>query len=178
MSVLAIGTLFHAAHSAAAGTSGRIGYCGAWTTEPDSHGADRRGHSPESAQALGGLLYNPTQGPAQEFTLSNANADSTGLDLVFTDVGARLKQGTVHVVHGEKQSLVPVWGDVAENEAVYPLSLAFQNEYLGDYLNKVRWTPETSEDGRSLSFQVQLPEPYSRHGQEDLCPLRRTPQRA
>jgi len=116
----------------------------------------------ESAQALSALIYDPAQGPAQEFTLSNVDADGTsGLDLVFTDVGARLKQGTVHVVHGEKQSLVPLWGDVAENEAVYPLSLVFQNEYLGDYLNKVRWTPEPGGDGRSLSFQVQLPEPYA-----------------
>ncbi len=117
---------------------------------------------PESAQALAGLLFDPAQGPAQEITLSNANVDGTsGLDLVFTDVGARLKQGTVHVVHGEKQSLVPVWGDVSDSEAVYPLGLEFQDEYLGDYLNKVRWTPEKSADGLSLSFQVQLPEPYA-----------------
>lgn len=116
----------------------------------------------EGVPALAGLIFDPAQGPAQEIALSNANPEgTTGLDLVFTDVGARLKQGTVHVVHGQKQSLVPTWVDVPDNEAVYPLGLEFQDEYLGDYLNKVRWTPEKSADGLSLSFQVQLPEPYS-----------------
>lgn len=119
--------------------------------------------APGVAAALETLIYEPGQGPAGTFTLSNASEDgTTGLDLVFTDVGARLKQGTVHVVHGEKQQLVPAWGDdVPENEAVYPLGLEFQDEYLGDLLNKVRWTAEPAADGRSLAFSVQLPEPYS-----------------
>ena len=115
----------------------------------------------EGAAPLASLVYDPAQGPAQEISLSNANPDGTeGLDLIFTDVGARLKQGTVHVVHGEKQPLVPMWIDVAEQEAVYPLGLAFQDEYLGEYLNKVRWTSETSADSTSVTFTVQLPEPY------------------
>jgi YidC/Oxa1 family membrane protein insertase len=115
----------------------------------------------EAAPALATLIYDPAQGPAQEILLSNANPEgTTGLDLVFTDVGARLKQGTVHVVHGQKQPLVPTWVDVPDSEAVYPLGLEFQDEFLGDYLNKVRWTPEKSADGLTLTFRVDLPEPY------------------
>lgn len=115
-----------------------------------------------AATTLAAMVYDPAQGPALEIPLSNANADgTTGLDLVFTDIGARLKQGTVHVVHGEKQPLVPTWGEVPEQDAVYPLGLAFQDEYLGEYLNKVRWTPQLGEDGRSLTFTVDLPAPYA-----------------
>lgn len=134
--------------------------------QPPAPGATPESTAPAApaatAPALASLLYDPAQGPAQEITLTNVTAEhTTGLELVFTDVGARLKQGTVHVLHGEDQPLIPTWVDVPENEAVYPLSLAFQDEYLGEYLNKVRWTSEKSADGLSVTFQVQLPEPYS-----------------
>jgi len=101
------------------------------------------------------LKFDPEGAPAHEFFLSNGK-----LDLVFTDIGARLKQGTVATEHGENQPLVPTWGDTPADRAVYPLSLAIDGEHTPD-VNVLRWTPEEGTDGQSLLFHLDLPEPIA-----------------
>lgn len=169
MSVIAISTWYifppPGANAPAPGQTPPPAAVSANPTQPDAAAPVTAGTAvvpTAEPSALTALIYDPAQGPAEEITLTNVSAEHTqGLELVFTDVGARLKQGTVHVLHGEDQPLVPTWVDVPETEAVYPLGLDFQDEYLGDYLNKVRWNHEVSPDGLSLTFSVQLPEPYS-----------------
>lgn len=119
--------------------------------EPDAADAD----DSVPGEIPAALRYDPEDAPAQEFTLANEK-----LELVFTDIGGRLKQGTVATVHGENQPLVPTWGNTPEDEAAYPLSLAFQEDYIGD-LNGLRWTPEPSPDGAALDFHIALPAPWS-----------------
>jgi len=129
---------------------------GVEASAPQEPEATTTPQAPPPEGLLDSLQYNPELSPAQEFTLSVGN-----LDLHFTDIGARLKQSTVHTVHGHNQPLVPVWAeDTREDEAVYPLSLVFEKDTLPD-VNKLRWTPDESEDGQSISFHIDLPAPYA-----------------
>lgn len=105
--------------------------------------------------ALAALRFDPEGEPAREYLLENDQ-----LQLVFTDIGARLKQSTVVTVHGANQPLVPSWGDTPENEAVYPLGLAFDPEDMDD-LNVLRWRAEPARDSQSLTFSIELPAPWS-----------------
>ncbi|MCF6283786.1 MAG: membrane protein insertase YidC [Candidatus Hydrogenedentes bacterium] len=105
---------------------------------------------------IAALLYDPETAPATEYTLANDH-----LELVFTDVGARLKQSTVLVEHGTPQSFVPQNPEKREDEVAYPMSLRFQEKYLGDLLNGLRWTRVPSQDGASLQFSISLPEPFN-----------------
>lgn len=109
-----------------------------------------------NSDVLAALVFDPETAPAQEIHLDNDH-----LKLVFTDIGARLTQGTVIVEHGPPQALIPLWGETPEDERVYPMSLAFQDEYLAQQLNILRWTPEKSDDGNSVTFRIELPAPYS-----------------
>jgi YidC/Oxa1 family membrane protein insertase len=102
------------------------------------------------------LLYDPEIAPAKEYALANDH-----LELVFTDIGARLKQSTVLVENGKPQPFVPQDLEKREDEVAYPMSLRFQEEYLGDLLNGLRWTEVPSRDGNVLQFSIVLPEPFN-----------------
>lgn len=117
--------------------------------------ADAGTASPGPAVIPDALAFDPAVAPAREFLLSNGQ-----LDLVFTDVGARLKQGTVRTKYGEDQQLVPSWGETPEDEAVYPLSLAIDGDPAVN-VNALRWTPEEVGDGQTLRFHLELPAPVA-----------------
>ena len=106
--------------------------------------------------SIAGLVYDPDTAPAKEYTLGNDH-----LALIFTDIGARLKQSTVLVEHGAPQSFVPQDPEKQEDQAEYPMGLRFQEKYLGDLLNRLRWTEVASPDERSLQFSISLPEPFN-----------------
>ncbi len=82
------------------------------------------------------------------------------LELVFTRVGARLKRATVLLGENGKDSvqLVPEAPDTPDADALYPLGLRFQEDFLGDELDRRRWDAVPSEDGRSVTFRLALPE--------------------
>ena len=81
------------------------------------------------------------------------------LELVFTRVGARLKRATVLLgENGEDATqLVPVWGNVPDSEAVYPLGLRFAGNFLGDALDQRLWTLE-ERTGDSARFSLETPD--------------------
>jgi YidC/Oxa1 family membrane protein insertase len=101
------------------------------------------------------LAYDPETAPATEYTLANDH-----LELVFTDVGARLKQSTVLVENGAPQPLVPQDDKFREDVAAYPMGLRFQDSYLGEALNGALWTHEPADGNSSLKFSIQLGEPF------------------
>ncbi len=108
----------------------------------------------EAKTGIAALAFDPAVAPANEYTLSNAH-----LDLVFTDVGARLKQGTVLVENGDAQPLIPQHEDMREDEIAFPLGLEFQKTYLADALDQSRWTLVSQSDD-ALQFAIELPEPF------------------
>lgn len=108
----------------------------------------------EAKTGIAALAYDPAVAPAKEYALN-----STHLELVFTDIGARLKQGTVLVENGEAQPLVPEHPGVEEDEFPYPLGLEFQKSYLGDALDQSRWTLVSQSDD-AIEFAIELPEPF------------------
>lgn len=86
------------------------------------------------------------------------------LDLTFTRVGGRLKQADVILGENGKDSvkLVPINPDTPDAELVYPLGLRFSSNYLGDALDRRRWDAEKAEDGRGVTFTLELPEQGAR----------------
>ena len=86
-----------------------------------------------------------------EVRLANQN-----LELVFTKVGARLKQATVLAGNsGGSQQLVPT-ADKPDTEAVYPLGLDFADPGLRDLLNSRLWEVGESST-ESLVFELAIP---------------------
>jgi len=78
------------------------------------------------------------------------------LDLVFTKVGARLKQATVLAGNsGGSQQLVPT-ADKPDTEAVYPLGLDFADPGLRDQFNNRLWEVVESST-ESLVFELSIP---------------------
>ena len=78
------------------------------------------------------------------------------LDLVFTKVGARLKQATLLASSGGgSQPLVPP-ADKPDTEAVYPLGLDFTEPGLQDQLNHRLWEIVDRSD-ESLVFELSIP---------------------
>ena len=100
--------------------------------------------------------------PAEdEFVLENEH-----LRLLFTRVGARLKQVYVKLsLHGEEEiALIPeqtVEGEdsepVSDLDAVYPLGLRFTDEKLGDKLDRRRFDAVVDEAAGSVTFSLGLP---------------------
>lgn len=78
------------------------------------------------------------------------------LQLTFTRIGGRLKQASVVVNDGTLQPLVPA--QVApDTQVVYPMGLWFQDQQLGEELNRRRWDSAVAPDGRSVTFSIDLP---------------------
>ncbi len=123
--------------------------------EKSTASADTPDDAANLAAKIAALAFDPDVAPANTYALHSSH-----LDLEFTDVGARLKQGTVLVEHGEPQPLVPLLeGDVREDVASYPMGLQFQASYLADHLDHLRWTEVPTSDGNSLQFTIELPDP-------------------
>ncbi len=97
----------------------------------------------------------PLTNPAEdEVLLANSR-----LELVFTRVGARLKQATVLLGEEGVNSiqLVPQTSTLEDADAVYPFGLFFGDEVLGDKLNYRRWDVIGALDGQSVTFQIEVP---------------------
>lgn len=104
---------------------------------------------------------NPLLPPAPVVTDPAAEEVAIGdddLQLIFTRIGARLKEAAVVINHGSRmtQQLVPLQA-VADTEAVYPMGLRFSDNALGEELNSRRWEAVLAPDGRSVTFTLQLP---------------------
>jgi YidC/Oxa1 family membrane protein insertase len=79
------------------------------------------------------------------------------IELVFTKVGARLKQATVLAGNsGGSQRLVPT-ADKPDTEAVYPLGLDFSDPGLRDLLNNRLWEVGESGAEESVLFELAIP---------------------
>ncbi|MCX5769813.1 MAG: membrane protein insertase YidC [Candidatus Hydrogenedentes bacterium] len=88
-----------------------------------------------------------------DYEVRLANKD---LDLVFTRVGARLKQATVLASNGGgSQQLVPR-ADKPDTEAIYPLGLDFTDPGLNDQLNYRLWEA-VSRTEDSIVFELSIP---------------------
>ncbi|HIJ64753.1 MAG TPA: membrane protein insertase YidC [Candidatus Hydrogenedentes bacterium] len=89
-----------------------------------------------------------------EVTLENDD-----LRLVFTRIGARLKNGTAKLhMHGEdEQQLVPDAKDGPDSEAEYPFGLTFSEPALGDALDNRRFQVDTFTDA-SVAFSLTVPD--------------------
>jgi len=78
------------------------------------------------------------------------------LDLVFTQVGARLKRASVLTQNGgESQQLVPQ-SNQPDAQTVYPLGLVFTEEGLRDQLDYRVWEI-TEETQNSVAFELTIP---------------------
>jgi YidC/Oxa1 family membrane protein insertase len=90
-----------------------------------------------------------------EIILENAH-----LELVFTPVGARLKQATVRLGQDGADSiqLVPQSELLSDGESEYPLALFFTDTNLGDALNYRRWSVGPAADANTVSFQLEIPD--------------------
>ena len=90
---------------------------------------------------------------AEEVTMSDGE-----MELVFTKIGARLKRATL--ILGEKGAasvqLIPT-EDTADTQAVYPLSMQFTDESLGDAVNSRRFDVEKDPSGKALTFSLTIP---------------------
>ena len=97
----------------------------------------------------------PPADPAEdEITLSDAN-----LELVFTRVGARLKQARVVLgkAGADSAQLVPETTGKPDADAVYPLGLRFSDQFWGAALDRRRWNAAKSQDGRGVVFTLDIP---------------------
>lgn len=116
--------------------------------------AEQAAKAPETA-------INPALPPAADVTDPAAEevaiADDD-LELVFTRIGARLKQASVVINHGSRmtQQLVPVQKG-PDTEAVYPMGLRFSDKSLNEELNTRRWDAALAPDGRSVTFTLEMP---------------------
>lgn len=82
------------------------------------------------------------------------------LRLVFTQIGARLKQASVKLDDGTTFEMVPVDPenpDVLDTDAVYPFGLRFDHSELRDALDFRRFEVVESDSG-SVTFSLRLPE--------------------
>lgn len=82
------------------------------------------------------------------------------LQLTFTRIGGRLKMAEVLLgkEHADSIQLVPVPpAGVADAEVAYPFGLRFASNYLGDALDRRRWEAAVSDDGRGVTFSLELP---------------------
>jgi YidC/Oxa1 family membrane protein insertase len=93
--------------------------------------------------------------PAQdEITVSDAN-----LELVFTRVGARLKQARVVLgkAGADSAQLVPAMPGRPDADLAYPLGLRFSDKFWGAALDRRRWDAVKSDDGRGVVFTLDVP---------------------
>ena len=77
------------------------------------------------------------------------------ITLVFTKIGARLKEASLHTASDDLQ-LVPEYGDLPDHEAVYPLGLRFAENYLGEALNVRRWNASVDPAEQKASFSIDV----------------------
>ncbi len=85
---------------------------------------------------------------------------SDNIAVVFTRVGARLKQATLLLGKDGTDTIdlvPPVEEGTADVEAIYPLGLRFEGEYLGDSLDVRRWDATPGADGKSVAFTLEIP---------------------
>ncbi|HOH28273.1 MAG TPA: membrane protein insertase YidC [Candidatus Hydrogenedentes bacterium] len=116
--------------------------------------------SPSPTQPVPGAVVLPpvaeaSQTPAEdEIPLENPN-----LELVFTRVGARLKQATVRLGENGVDSiqLVPQNTLLSDTEALYPLGLLFGDSNLADALNFRRWERVETTGPREVAFEIEVP---------------------
>lgn len=89
-----------------------------------------------------------------EVLLTNPN-----LELVFTRVGARLKQATVQLGKDGVNSiqLVPQSLLLGDAEVMYPLGLLFSDPNLSDELDYRRWEVAGTPTEREVAFQIEVP---------------------
>lgn len=112
--------------------------------------------APADSESPVAWLPPPADAPASsgddEISLKN-----DGVELVFTRVGARLKQARVILGRDGENSaqLVPDQGGVPDAEADYPLGLLFPAQFWGDALNSRRWDASLQPDGRTVVFSLE-----------------------
>jgi len=96
----------------------------------------------------------PASPADDEITLSDSS-----LELVFTRVGARLKQARVVLGKSgvDSAQLAPETFGKPDADAVYPLGLRFSDQYWGTALDRRRWNAVKSEDGRGVVFTLEVP---------------------
>ncbi len=82
------------------------------------------------------------------------------LELVFTKVGARLKRASLLLGENGKDTvqLVPQFSGGLDTGTPYPLGLSFTDPSLGDALDVRRFESEVSQDDRSVTFSIILPD--------------------
>ena len=110
--------------------------------------------TPEVEDLLPPVATAPDDPAEDEVQLSNNK-----LELTFTRVGARLKKATVLLGKEGVDSiqLVPQTPILEDAEAVYPLSLLFSDDVLGDELNYRRWDMLEPSEAQSVAFQIEVP---------------------
>jgi YidC/Oxa1 family membrane protein insertase len=86
--------------------------------------------------------------------------DNEGLHLVFTRIGARLKQATIALGTSEEDwvQLVPEAPEIPDTEAFYPMGLRFQDDFIASELNRRRWDVETRGDRGEVIFSIEWPD--------------------
>ena len=96
----------------------------------------------------------PATAAEDEIVLSGTN-----LELIFTRVGARLKQAKVVLGKSGADSaqLVPETPGKSDANAAYPLGLRFSDQFWGAALDRRRWDAVKSEDGRGVVFTLDVP---------------------
>ncbi|MFA6242863.1 MAG: membrane protein insertase YidC [Candidatus Hydrogenedentales bacterium] len=94
-----------------------------------------------------------------ETTAAEVALKDKDLELVFTPVGARLKQAKVLFRDGDSINLVPenLEIPIPDSEAVYPLGLRFTEPALRDELDRRVWEV-VEQTERSVTFAITLPD--------------------
>ena len=97
----------------------------------------------------------PEEGIDDEVSIENEH-----LRLVFTRVGARLKEAYVLLgaSGGDSVQLVPAPPEeLADVDVVYPMGLRFTENKIGEALNKRRFDANVASSGKAVTFSVTLP---------------------
>jgi len=119
-------------------------------------GGDGAGDEESSTDGWPGLPPVPdSSGPDDEIVIRDAD-----LELTFTRIGGRLKEAVVIIgTTGEGNiQLVPQPPEgVPPTMAEYPLGLRFTDERLGDRLDYRRFDAAVDDDGRGVTFTLELP---------------------
>ncbi|MBX7256231.1 MAG: membrane protein insertase YidC [Candidatus Hydrogenedentes bacterium] len=95
--------------------------------------------------------------PAADTAVTDVSLKNEDLELVFTPVGARLKQARVYFHRGKDDmiNLVPESPDKVDAESVYPMGIRFTEPSLRDELDRRIW--EVSKTDLSVAFSIVLP---------------------
>ncbi len=137
------------------------------TPAPTENAPQESTSASPQAESLAGALPLPPVAVQTDPSADEVILENDTLRLVFTRVGARLKQAfiklrryeyeEVQVVPVQQQPIKPGAAPLTDVDQVYPLGLQFSSEELSSELDKRRFEASLDSGGQSATFTLDMP---------------------